>query len=187
MNGYVIEYGKAQKVFVEEGLYIAALECLKSLGHRVQVAQWVDHLDDAEVNVLDAKSFGYIIEYVTDDSLGETKRVFVPSDELEDVTEKMYNEGYKPILSCWTNCILNPAADFSQKTSEEVCSTYGAATEEQVSNLKTLCKELMDKDETQEDFVHQIATKTEDFKYITASACTALCDNLRNIIAHYGE
>ena len=45
----------------------------------------------------------------------------------------------------------------------------------------------MDKDETQEDFVQQIAMKTEDFKYITSSACTALCDNLRDIIAHYGE
>lgn len=187
MNGYVIEYGKAQKAFVEEGLYIAALECLKSLGHRVQVAQWVDHLDDSEVNVLDAKSFGYIIEYVSDGNQGEAKRVFVPADELEDVTEKMYNEGYKPILSRWTNCILNPAADFSQKTSEEVCSTYGAASEEQVSNLKTLCKELMDKDETQEDFVQQIAMKTDGFTNITASACTALCDNLTEIIAQYAE
>lgn len=187
MNGYVIEYGKAQKVFVEEGLYIAALECLKSLGHRVQIAQWVDHLDDAEVNVLDAKSFGYIIEYVSDGNLGEAKRVFVPADELEDVTEKMYNEGYKPILSRWTNCILNPAADFSQKISEEVCTTYGAASDEQVATLKSLCKDLMDKDKTQEDFVQQISMKTENFKYITASACSALCDNLKEIIAHYGE
>ena len=63
----------------------------------------------------------------------------------------------------------------------------GAATEEQVSNLKTLCKELMDKDETQEDFVQQIAMKTDGFTNITASACTALCDNLTEIIAQYAE
>ena len=74
-----------------------------------------------------------------------------------------------------------------EEAKKELTSSDGAASEEQVSNLKTLCKELMDKDETQEDFVQQIAMKTDGFTKITASACAALCQNLEEIIAQYGE
>ena len=74
-----------------------------------------------------------------------------------------------------------------EEAKKELTGADGAASEEQVSNLKTLCKELMDKDETQEDFVQQIAMKTDGFTNITASACTALCDNLTEIIAQYAE
>lgn len=185
MSGYVIEYGKAQKVFVEEGLYISALECLKSLGQRVQVAQWVDHLDDKEVSVLDDKSFGYIIECSANNGHDDVKRVFAPADELESITARLYNEGHKPMLSRWTNCILNPAVDGFYKVQSAHVSTL--ASEEQVAALKSLCKDLMDKDETQEDFVQKIAMKTDDFTNITASACTALCDNLTEIIAAYAQ
>ena len=74
-----------------------------------------------------------------------------------------------------------------EEAKKELTGADGAASEEQVANLKTLCKELMDKDETQEDFVQQIAMKTDGFTNITASACTALCDNLTEIIAQYAE
>lgn len=74
-----------------------------------------------------------------------------------------------------------------EEAKKELTGADGAASEEQVSNLKTLCKELMDKDETQEDFVQQIAMKTDGFTNITASACTDLCDNLTEIIAQYAE
>ena len=74
-----------------------------------------------------------------------------------------------------------------KQAKEELTSADGAASEEQIASLKSLCKELMDKDEAQEDFVQQIALKTDGFTNITASACTALCDNLTEIISQYGE
>ena len=74
-----------------------------------------------------------------------------------------------------------------EQAKEELTSADGAASEEQIANLKTLCKDLMEKDEAQEDFVQQIAMKTDGFTNITASACTALCQNLEEIISQYGE
>ena len=74
-----------------------------------------------------------------------------------------------------------------KQAKEELTSADGAASEEQIANLKTLCKDLMEKDEAQEDFVQQIAMKTDGFTNITASACTALCQNLEEIISQYGE
>lgn len=74
-----------------------------------------------------------------------------------------------------------------EEAKKELTSSDGAADEEQVAALKILCKELMDKDEDQEEFVQQIAMKTDGFTNITASACAALCDNLKEIISQYGE
>ena len=74
-----------------------------------------------------------------------------------------------------------------EEAKKELTSADGAASEKQVAELKTLCKELMDKDEDQEEFVQQIAMKTDGFTNITASACTSLCDNLKEIISQYGE
>lgn len=74
-----------------------------------------------------------------------------------------------------------------EEAKKELTSADGAASEEQVADLKELCKELMDKDEDQEEFVQQIAMKTDGFTKITASACIALCDNLKEIISQYGE
>lgn len=74
-----------------------------------------------------------------------------------------------------------------EEAKKELTSADGAADEEQVETLKALCKKLMDKDEDQEEFVQQIAMKTDGFTNITASACTALCDNLTEIISQYGE
>lgn len=74
-----------------------------------------------------------------------------------------------------------------EEAKKELTGADGAADEKQVAELKSLCKELMEKDETQEDFVQQIAIKTDGFTKITASACAALCQNLEEIIAQYGE
>lgn len=74
-----------------------------------------------------------------------------------------------------------------EEAKKELTGADGAADEKQVAELKSLCKELMEKDETQEDFVQQIAMKTDGFAKITASACAALCQNLEEIIAQYGE
>ena len=81
-----------------------------------------------------------------------------------------------------------PATPAERKAAkEELTSTDGAASEEQITELKKLCKELMEKDETQEDFVQQIAMKTDGFTSITASACAALNQNLAEILAQYGD
>lgn len=74
-----------------------------------------------------------------------------------------------------------------KQAKEELTSADGAASEQQIAELKSLCKALMEKDEAQEDFVQQIAMRTDGFTNITASACTALCSNLNEIIAQYGE
>lgn len=74
-----------------------------------------------------------------------------------------------------------------EEAKKKLTSSDGAADEEQIAALKSLCKTLMDKDEDQEEFVQQIAMKTDGFTNITASACTALCDNLKEIISQYGE
>lgn len=81
-----------------------------------------------------------------------------------------------------------PATTAERKEAKkELTSSDGSADEEQIATLKSLCKELMDKDEDQEEFVQQIAMKTDGFTNITASACVALCDNLKEIISQYGE
>ena len=74
-----------------------------------------------------------------------------------------------------------------KEAKKELTGTDGAATEEQVAELKSLCKTLMDKDEEQEEFVQQIAMKTNGFTEITASVCTELCKNLKEVISQYGE
>ena len=81
-----------------------------------------------------------------------------------------------------------PATPAERKAAkEELTSGDGAASEEQISELKAYCKELLDKDETQEEFIQQIAMKTDGFTTITASACAALNQNLAEILAQYGE
>ena len=74
-----------------------------------------------------------------------------------------------------------------KEAKEELTGADGAATEEQVAELKTLCKTLMEKDEEQEEFVQQIAMKTNGFTEITASVCVELCKNLTEVISQYGE
>ncbi len=61
----------------------------------------------------------------------------------------------------------------------------GAATEEQVSTLKSLLKKLMDIDAEQEQFVQTIAMKTEGFSKIEADKCGALIEGVNNMLAGY--
>lgn len=61
------------------------------------------------------------------------------------------------------------------------------ADEELIGKLKSLCKQLLEKDETQEEFVTTIALKTEGFTTISSSACNSLCENLEMMLNEYGE
>ena len=45
----------------------------------------------------------------------------------------------------------------------------------------------MDKDSDQEEFVQQIAMKTNGFTNVTRAACEQLIQNLGEMIADYGE
>ena len=74
-----------------------------------------------------------------------------------------------------------------QKAKEELTHADGFADETQIAELKSLCRTLIEKDEDQEEFVQQIALKTDGFTNIAASACTELCKNLAEIVAQYGE
>lgn len=74
-----------------------------------------------------------------------------------------------------------------KRAKEELTQADGTADAEQINELKTLCKALMEKGEDQEEFVQQIAMKTDGFTNIAASACAELCKNLAEIIAQYGD
>lgn len=74
-----------------------------------------------------------------------------------------------------------------EEAKKEMTNTDGQADELQIKALKEACKTLMDKDSDQEEFVQQIAMKTNGFTNVTRSACEQLVQNLGEMIAAYGE
>lgn len=74
-----------------------------------------------------------------------------------------------------------------KEAKKELTSADGQASEEQIKELKSLCKELLAKDEAMEDFVQKIVLKTDSFSNISASACEELSGNIREMIIAYGE
>ena len=56
------------------------------------------------------------------------------------------------------------------------------ATPDEIKALKEKCKELLAKDPSQEEFIGQIAMKTEGFTKIKSNACKALIENLNGIM-----
>ena len=73
-----------------------------------------------------------------------------------------------------------------KEAKKELVAADKQASEEQIDGLKSLCKELKNLDENQEDFISQIALKTDGFTRISETACNALCDNLKEMIGAYG-
>lgn len=80
-----------------------------------------------------------------------------------------------------------PATTAERQQAKAELTRPEGASEKQIASLKTLCKALMDVDEDQEEFVQQIALKTEGFTSISATACEELCINLEEMLAQYGE
>lgn len=74
-----------------------------------------------------------------------------------------------------------------EEAKKEMTNTDGQADELQIKALKEACKTLMDKDSDQEEFVQQIAMKTNGFTNVTRSACEQLVQNLGEMIAAYGD
>lgn len=76
-----------------------------------------------------------------------------------------------------------PATPAERKAAkEELTAENTAASPEQIEELKTLCKTMITKDESMNDFVQEIALKTKGFTEITATACTELNANLAQIV-----
>lgn len=80
-----------------------------------------------------------------------------------------------------------PTAAERKAAKEELTHTEVAANEEQIAELKAHCKKLLDKDETQEEFIQTIALKTNGFTTFPASVCIALTQDLIEILAQYGD
>lgn len=186
-TGYVINYDGNGSVFVDEATFLTAVEYLQAKGLRIKETYWIELSEKEQViPTLNGSSFGYLIGYgnpATQED--DVENIFVPQDDLKATCDRLYEQGYK----VWSFNWACPVIDSMKGAQNYIINHYhnGGATEEQLSNLKELCDTLLTQDETQKEFVEQIALKTEDFKYITASACTALCENLRDIIAQYGE
>lgn len=69
--------------------------------------------------------------------------------------------------------------------SELTSAPEGAASEEQIANLKTSLKKLMELDPDQESFVQSVAVKTEGFTKITADVCDQLITGVRDMLSAY--
>lgn len=81
-----------------------------------------------------------------------------------------------------------PATPAERKEAKETLTdTEGQADDLQIAALKNACKELMEKDPDQEDFVQQIAMKTNGFTQVTRSQCEQLIKNLGEMIAAYNH
>ena len=63
----------------------------------------------------------------------------------------------------------------------------GKATEEDVASLKAVLKILMNTDPEQEDFVQEVAVKTNGFSDLTHDQCASLIDAVQQMIAAYGK
>ena len=161
---FVSPYREVEPIVSNKGKEVTnAMQALGSSITYLRRYLWMMALDITEPDDVDA-------------NLGSTP----PADSEDDFSEVAASP-VKPAQKA-------PATPAERKAAkEELTSNDGAANEEQVEELKTLCKTLMEKDETQEEFVQQIAMKTDGFTNITASACLALCQNLIEIVAQYTE
>lgn len=69
--------------------------------------------------------------------------------------------------------------------SELTSAPENAASEEQIANLKTSLKKLMELDPDQESFVQSVAVKTEGFTKITADVCDQLIAGVSDMLTAY--
>lgn len=72
-----------------------------------------------------------------------------------------------------------------EEIKKELTSADGNATEEQIAELKAVCKELLTADPSHNDMVTQIAMKTDGFTKIAESACVELVKNIREMVKAY--
>ena len=70
---------------------------------------------------------------------------------------------------------------------KELVSNDANASEAMIEDLKKVCKRLLEKDDSQEEFVQKIAMKTDGFTRIPTSACETLISNIEQMLAEYQE
>lgn len=68
---------------------------------------------------------------------------------------------------------------------EELTDADGKANELQIQGLKSALKKLMEQDPEQENFVQEVAIKTNAFTEITKSQCEALINGVREMMQAY--
>ena len=73
-----------------------------------------------------------------------------------------------------------------EEIKKELTSEDGAASEEEITALKSACKALLTADPGQNDFVTQIALKTDGFTKIVSSVCRELTKNIEDMVKAYG-
>lgn len=165
---FVVPYREVKPIISNQGKEVT--NPMQALGSSITYLRrylWMAVLDITEPDDVDA-NLG------SDDPAADENNEF--AEEAAAAPAKKENKKKAPATS-----------SERKKAKEELTQADGAANEEQIEELKTLCKTLMDKDEEQEEFVQQIAMKTDGFTNIAASACAELCKNLTEIIAQYGE
>ncbi len=74
-----------------------------------------------------------------------------------------------------------------QTIKEELTNADGPAEQLQIDGLRAALKTLMERDPEQEDFVQQIAVKTNAFTEITKAQCEELIKGVREMIAAYPD
>lgn len=104
--------------------------------------------------------------------------------EFDESVDEETTEPKKPIA----NTTTKPATDAERKDIKEgLTDTDGNATKLQISQLKKSLKMLREADPTQEDFIQQLAAKTENFTVITKKACEKLMLQIGEMIDEAGE
>ena len=76
-------------------------------------------------------------------------------------------------------------AEERKEAKKKLTSEETPANEEQVTELKTLCKQLIATDEKQEDFVNKIALKTDAFTNLSSDVCGQLIEKIKEILSNY--
>ena len=78
-----------------------------------------------------------------------------------------------------------PATVEERKEAKKELTASAEASADQINSLKAICKELLTKDGSQEEFISQIAMKTDGFTSIKADQCEALIGKLKDVLQQY--
>lgn len=164
---FVVPYREVKPIISNQGKEVT--NPMQALGSSITYLRrylWMAVLDITEPDDVDA-------------TLGSDDNTDEPNEFAEEAAAPAAKKGKKEKKAPATTAEREEAK-------KELTGADGAASEEQIAELKTLCRDLMDKDEEQEEFVQQIALKTDGFTNIAASACAELCKNIAEIISQYG-
>ena len=116
-----------------------------------------------------------------DATLGETE-----TEEPEEITPPNVEKAEKAKKETAKKSTPATAED-RKKAKIKLTGADEQADDLQIKALKAACKELMSKDESQEEFVQTIAMKTEGMTKVTRSQCEQLVNKINEMLAQYKE